>query len=66
MTHGWLLNLRSIDPMNMIVGQFRNILYDGHLSVPTHTAYVVIVCTVFFVGCLAVFRRYAPNLPRDI
>ena len=64
--HGWLKRLRSVDPMNMIIGQFHNILYDGHLYKPMHMVFMVVVCTVFFIGCLAVFRRYAPNLPRDI
>jgi ABC-type polysaccharide/polyol phosphate export permease len=66
MAHGWLRRLRSIDPMNMIIGQFRNILYDGHLYQPMHMVAMVVVCTVFFLGCLTLFRHFAPNLPRDI
>jgi ABC-type polysaccharide/polyol phosphate export permease len=66
MAHGWLRSLRSIDPMNMIIGQFRNVLYDGHLYRPAHMALMVVVCMLFFGGCLAVFRHFAPNLPRDV
>jgi ABC-type polysaccharide/polyol phosphate export permease len=66
MARGWLRSLRSIDPMNMIIGQFRNVLYDGHLYRPDHMALMVVVCTVFFIGSLAVFRHFSPNLPRDL
>lgn len=66
MAHGWLRNLRSIDPMNMIIGQFRNVLYDGHIYYPAHMALMVIVCVAFFAACLGVFRHFAPNLPRDV
>jgi lipopolysaccharide transport system permease protein len=61
-----LLFLRSIDPMNMIVGQFRDLLYYGHVSRPLHMALMVVVCTAFSLACRAVFRHWAPQLPRDI
>jgi ABC-type polysaccharide/polyol phosphate export permease len=66
MARGWLKALRSIDPMNMIIGQFRNILYDGHIYRPTHMVLMVVVCVAFFSASLAVFRHFAPNLPRDV
>jgi len=58
--------LRSIDPMNMIVGQFRDLLYYGHVSRPFHMGLMVIVCVAFFLVCLTVFRRFAADLPRDV
>ena len=32
--------LTSVDPMNMIIGQFRDILYYGHISRPLHLGLV--------------------------
>lgn len=58
--------LRSIDPMNMIVGQFRDVLYYGHLSRPLHLVLMAVVCVAFFLTCLTVFRRFARDLPRDV
>jgi lipopolysaccharide transport system permease protein len=58
--------LRSIDPMNMIVGQFRSLLYYGHLSRPAHLALMAAVCSALSVACIAGFRRFAPDLPRDV
>jgi ABC-type polysaccharide/polyol phosphate export permease len=58
--------LRSIDPMNMIIGQFRDILYYGHLSRPGHTVLMVIVCTMSFVVASTVFTRLAPQFPKEL
>jgi lipopolysaccharide transport system permease protein len=58
--------LRSVDPMNMIVGQYRDLLYYGHVSRPLHMMLMVVVCTAFSLVCRAVFRRWSPQLPRDI
>lgn len=58
--------MRSVDPMNMIVGQFRDVLYYGHLSRPLHAALMLIVCFGLFIGCRALFRAYARDLPKDI
>jgi len=61
-----LRTLRSVDPMNMIVGQFRDLLYYGHVSRPFHMGLMMIVCVAFFLVCLTVFRRFAVDLPRDV
>jgi ABC-type polysaccharide/polyol phosphate export permease len=58
--------LRSVDPMNMIVGQFRDVLYFGHLSEPSHAVITVAVCAAVFLVSLAVFRGYAPRLAKDV
>ncbi len=58
--------LRSIDPMNMIVGQFRDLLYFGQFSRPLNSALMVAVCAGLFTLSLALFRRVAPVLPRDV
>jgi ABC-type polysaccharide/polyol phosphate export permease len=58
--------LRSIDPMNMLVGQFRDLLYYGHVSRPAHLVLVPVLCLVVFAATCAVFRRLAVDLPRDV
>ncbi|MEN3313906.1 MAG: lipopolysaccharide transport system permease protein [Acidimicrobiaceae bacterium] len=66
MVHARLRALRSIDPMNMIVGQFRDLLYYRHVSRPLHMGLMVAVCVAFFGVCLMVFRGFAADLPRDV
>lgn len=61
-----LRSLRSIDPMNMIVGQMRDLLYHDHFSRPLNSALMVGACVAIFAVCLGVFRRVAPLLPRDV
>jgi len=66
MTPGVLHPLRSIDPMNVLVGQFRSILYDGEISQPTHFVFVFLGAAALFAGCLLLFRRLATRLPKDV
>jgi lipopolysaccharide transport system permease protein len=54
--------LRSIDPANMVVGQFRDILYFGHISNAGHLALMLAVCTAFFIVTVTGFRRFSVNL----
>lgn len=58
--------LRSVDPMNMIVGQFRDILHFGQLSRPLHAVLMLVVCTGLLVVSRAVFRTLGRELPKDI
>jgi ABC-type polysaccharide/polyol phosphate export permease len=58
--------LRSVDPMNMIVGQFRDILHFGQLSRPLHAGLMLVVCTALFVGSRAGFRVLSRELAKDI
>jgi ABC-type polysaccharide/polyol phosphate export permease len=66
MARGWHFALRSVDPLNMIVGGFRDILFWHRLSRPGHLALMCGVCVVFFVACMGIFRRFAPELPKDV
>jgi lipopolysaccharide transport system permease protein len=58
--------LESTDPMNMIVGQFRSILYLQEVSRPAHLILMSVVCVLFFLGSRWVFRRLGTDLPKDI
>lgn len=66
MAPSWLLWLRQADPMNLIVGQFRGVLVFGNIARPDHVVLMVAVCAALFAACLAVFRRFAPELPKDV
>lgn len=66
MAPSWLGWLRQADPMNLIVGQFRGVLVYGHIARPDHVVLMVAVCSVVFAACLAVFRRFADDLPKDV
>ena len=50
MSPGPVRFLRSLDPMNMIVGQFRDILHFGQLSRPVHAVLMVLLCTGLLLG----------------
>lgn len=58
--------LRSIDPMNMIVGQFRDLLIYHQVSRPGHLVLMAVVCTALFVGTRRTFAHWNPRLPRDV
>jgi ABC-type polysaccharide/polyol phosphate export permease len=58
--------LRSVDPMNMIVGQFRYVLYQGEVLRPAHVVLMLLVCAGVFLLSLAVFRRLSGDLAKDV
>jgi ABC-2 type transport system permease protein len=58
--------LQSVDPMNLIVGQFRSILYIGNVGQPGHMVLMLVVCGGLFVGCLAFYRRFSRHVAEDI
>ena len=66
MAPGSLRFLRSVDPMNMIVGQFRDVLHYGKVSRPLHAVLMLAVCAGCFLASRAVFRRLSVQLPKDV
>ena len=58
--------LDSVDPMNMIVGQMRAVLYYQQIFRPLHIVWMVVACMLLFAACLTVFRRFSRTLPQDI
>jgi ABC-2 type transport system permease protein len=58
--------LRSIDPINMIVGQFRDILYWGNINKPGQLVLMVGLTALCFVVSLAIFVRVAPEIPKEL
>ena len=66
MTPEGLSFLDSVDPMNMIVGQMRAVLYYREIARPLHMIWMLVACVLLFWICRAVFRRLSHNLPQDI
>jgi ABC-type polysaccharide/polyol phosphate export permease len=58
--------LRSVDPINMIVGQFRDILYWGHINKPGQLVLMVVLTALCFVVSLAIFVRVSPEIPKEL
>jgi ABC-type polysaccharide/polyol phosphate export permease len=58
--------LRSLDPMSMIVEQFRAVLLGGYPLQPGRLAIMIAVCAGLFAVCVGVFRMVASNLPGDV
>jgi ABC-type polysaccharide/polyol phosphate export permease/GT2 family glycosyltransferase len=65
LSHG-LLFLRSVDPLNLIIGQFRDVLYYGHLSRPLHDAIVLAATVVLLFLATGMIKRFSPSLPKDV
>jgi lipopolysaccharide transport system permease protein len=58
-------NLQSLDPMGMIVEQFRAILYHGAITNWGRLVATLLLCVVLFSLALAWFRRFSRDLPKD-
>jgi ABC-type polysaccharide/polyol phosphate export permease len=58
--------LRYVDPVNIIITEFRNILYYRELP-PNHTMFEgIIICTALMGIALLVYRRFDDRLPREV
>lgn len=66
MARGRLKLLRSLDPMNMIVGEFRDVLFWQRLSRPFHMLLMGGLSGGFFLVSLAIFRRLNRDLPKYV
>jgi ABC-type polysaccharide/polyol phosphate export permease len=58
--------LRSVDPVSMIVGQFRQVLFYGRITQPSHLGYVLAICGGFFALAIVTARRVSRRLAKDI
>jgi lipopolysaccharide transport system permease protein len=58
--------LQSVDPANLIVGQFRDVLYYGHISHLGHMFEMLLLCLATWLVCLELFRRQDPRLPKEV
>jgi lipopolysaccharide transport system permease protein len=63
---GWVRIFRSIDPMQVIIGEFRDVFVFGHVSYPVHYIVVLIVTVIFFVVVELGFRTLTKELAADV
>ena len=54
------------DPMAWIVAQFRDILYGGRIDRPAVHVLTLVGCGLVFLVGLAVFRRLARDLAKEV
>jgi ABC-type polysaccharide/polyol phosphate export permease len=66
MQTGWASVFKSLDPMQVIIGEFRDVFLFGHVSYPVHYFAVLIVTAVFFTITELTFRRATVNLAADV
>jgi ABC-type polysaccharide/polyol phosphate export permease len=58
--------LQSVDPMNLIVGQMRDVLFFGRITHPEKLVEMVILAAMLFASTLWGFRRLAVDLAKDV
>jgi lipopolysaccharide transport system permease protein len=58
--------LRSIDPMNLVVTQMRDILYRGRLLHLAELAIMMASCAALFAAALVAYRRLSGDLAKDV
>ena len=61
-----LIFLRYIDPINILVSEFRAILYYNSLPAVHTLVEGSAICIGIFVGAIAVYRRFDDRLPREV
>lgn len=65
MAGGRLDLVRSVDPMNQVIGRFRDVLYRGQVD-PLAMAATLAAGAAAFAASLLVFRRGAVDLAKDV
>ena len=65
MAGGRLDLVRSVDPMNHVIGRFRDVLYTGRVEVGSMVLTLAAGAAVF-VASLLLFRRAAVDLAKDV
>lgn len=58
--------VQSYEPVGLIVGQFRAVLYRGEIDEPFRLVLMLILSVAVFLISLAVFRRFSTQLPKDV
>ena len=66
MAASWASTFKSIDPMQVIIGEFRDVFIFGHVSYPAHYVEVLIAMIVFFLAAELVFRNLTTHLSADV
>ena len=58
--------VRAVDPMGHVVGLFRQVLYDGRVTSWAPWLLTPLLCGIAFAAGLAVFRRLAVDLAKEV
>jgi lipopolysaccharide transport system permease protein len=66
MVGGELAWLRHVDPMHLVVEQFRDILYWGRAPAAGRLLLGLGLAVALFTACRLVFARLAPDLPKEV
>jgi lipopolysaccharide transport system permease protein len=66
MADGVVAALRAVDPMHLVVEQFRDLLYWGEVRHPGRLAALPVVAVALFAFSSAVFRRLSNELPKQV
>jgi lipopolysaccharide transport system permease protein len=66
MAVGITKTFKSIDPMQVIIGEFRDVFIFGHVSYPLHYLEVFVVTAIFFLAVEFGFRKFTRNLAADV
>jgi lipopolysaccharide transport system permease protein len=61
-----LRTLTVFDPMRLIVEQFRDVLYEGHIDDPLAHGLTLLVSAAVFVGGTFLFGRLSVDLAKDV
>jgi ABC-type polysaccharide/polyol phosphate export permease len=58
--------VQSWEPVGLVVGQFRAVLYRGEIDEPFKLVLMVILSIAVFLVSLSIFRRFSTQLPKDV
>lgn len=61
-----LLFMRSVDPLNLIIGEFRSVLYYGKAAQPLHQIIVLFATAGLLMLATAMIGRISSSLPKDV
>jgi ABC-type polysaccharide/polyol phosphate export permease/GT2 family glycosyltransferase len=64
--HHGLLFTRSVDPLNLIIGEFRDVLYYGRLQRPLHDVIVLFATGGLLLLATSLIKRADASLPKDV
>lgn len=66
MLDGPLRTVTAADPMHWIIDQFRAVLYEGRVDDLPAAVLTLVGCAALFVASLALFRRLAVDLAKEV
>jgi ABC-type polysaccharide/polyol phosphate export permease len=59
-------NIQTYEPVGLVVGQFRAVLYRGTIDEPHLLVLMLVTCAAVFLVSHAIFRRFTVDLAKDV